>query len=148
MAVNSGLGFALIDHAGDVYPDGFLPMHFGDLKETHFPEIYSESPVFKELRGPDNRHGKCSVCGFHNVCGGSRSTAFALTGDHRAADPTCAYVPPAWHPDADVVEGEGATSADRAGIGSVPGGDAHADDTAGTHTPTLKLTVVDDSKGM
>ncbi len=148
MAVNSGSGFAFIDHVGDVYPNGFLPMHCGNVKETHFPEIYSESPVFKELRDPDNWHGKCSVCGFHNVCGGSRSTAFALTGDYRASDPTCAYVPPAWHPDADVVEGDGATSADLAEIGSGPGGDVHADGAAGAHTPALKLTVVDGSKGM
>ncbi|WP_291344381.1 TIGR04053 family radical SAM/SPASM domain-containing protein [Corynebacterium sp.] len=141
MAVNSGSGFAFIDHIGDVYPNGFLPLHCGNVKETDFPEIYSESPVFKELRDPDNWHGKCSVCGFHNVCGGSRSTAFALTGDYRASDPTCVYVPPAWHPDADAVEGDGATADDLAKIGSGPG-------EPGVHTPALKLTVVDGSKGM
>lgn len=111
MAVNSGSGFAFIDHVGDVYPNGFLPLHCGNVKETDFPEIYSESPVFKELRDPDNWHGKCSVCGFHDVCGGSRSTAFALTGDHLASDPTCAYVPPAWHPDADGPHAEVADAA-------------------------------------
>lgn len=104
MAVNSGSGFAFVDHVGDVYPNGFLPLHCGNVKDTPFPEIYSESPVFKELRDPDSWHGKCSVCTFHDVCGGSRSTAFALTGDYRASDPTCVYVPPGWHPDDEGVE--------------------------------------------
>lgn len=96
MAVNSGSGFAFIDHIGDVYPNGFLPLHCGNVTTSDFHAIYSDSPVFQGLRDPDHWHGKCSVCEFHGVCGGSRSTAYALTGDYRASDPTCAYVPPAW----------------------------------------------------
>lgn len=96
MAVNSGSGFAFIDHIGDVYPNGFLPLHCGNVKEQDFHDIYTNSPVFKKLRDPDHWHGKCSVCEFHHVCGGSRSTAYALTGDISASDPTCVYVPPAW----------------------------------------------------
>lgn len=96
MAVNSGSGFAFVDHVGDVYPNGFLPLHCGNVKEQDFHDIYTHSPVFKQLRDPDSWHGKCSVCEFHDVCGGSRSTAFALTGDVTASDPTCVYVPPAW----------------------------------------------------
>lgn len=97
MAVNSGSGFAFIDHIGDVYPNGFLPLHCGNVKDQDFHDIYTNSPVFKMLRDPDHWHGKCSVCEFHNVCGGSRSTAYALTGDISASDPTCVYVPPAWN---------------------------------------------------
>ncbi|MEJ6013401.1 TIGR04053 family radical SAM/SPASM domain-containing protein [Corynebacterium sp. H127] len=96
MAVNSGSGFAFIDHIGDVYPNGFLPLHCGSVKNQNFHDIYTDSPVFKMLRDPDHWHGKCSVCEFHDVCGGSRSTAYALTGDISASDPTCVYVPPAW----------------------------------------------------
>lgn len=96
MAVNSGSGFAFVDHIGDVYPSGFLPVHCGNVTETPFSEIYSRSPVFTALRDPDNWHGKCSVCEFHGVCGGSRSTAYAMTHDYLASDPTCAYVPEAW----------------------------------------------------
>ncbi|AKK12004.1 TIGR04053 family radical SAM/SPASM domain-containing protein [Corynebacterium uterequi] len=96
MAVNSGSGFAFIDHVGDVYPNGFLPMHCGNVKVEDFKDIYTHSPAFKALRDPDHWHGKCSVCEFHSVCGGSRSTAFAVTGDIRASDPTCAYLPAEW----------------------------------------------------
>lgn len=96
MAVNSGSGFAFIDHLGDVYPNGFLPLHCGNVKEQNFHDIYTNSPVFKKLRDPDSWHGKCSVCEFHDVCGGSRSTAYALTRDVSASDPTCVYIPKGW----------------------------------------------------
>ncbi|MCQ9340259.1 TIGR04053 family radical SAM/SPASM domain-containing protein [Corynebacterium phoceense] len=96
MAINAGSGFVFIDHLGDVYPNGFLPMHCGNVKEQTLPGIYATSPVFKKLRDPQQWSGKCSVCEFASVCGGSRSTAFAMTGDPLASDPTCAYVPQAW----------------------------------------------------
>ncbi len=96
MAINAGSGFVFIDHLGDVYPNGFLPMHCGNVKEQTLPDIYANSPVFKKLRDPQQWSGKCSVCEFASVCGGSRSTAFAMTGDPLASDPTCAYVPQTW----------------------------------------------------
>lgn len=96
MAVNAGSGFVFIDHLGDVYPNGFLPLHCGNVKETPLPEIYSDSPVFRSLRDPSTWLGKCSVCEFATVCGGSRSTAYAITGDPLASDPTCSHVPAAW----------------------------------------------------
>ncbi|HSN43263.1 MAG TPA: TIGR04053 family radical SAM/SPASM domain-containing protein, partial [Propionibacteriaceae bacterium] len=34
MAVNSGSGFAFIDHVGDVYPSGFLPHRCGNVKDV------------------------------------------------------------------------------------------------------------------
>ncbi|MFZ2261143.1 MAG: TIGR04053 family radical SAM/SPASM domain-containing protein, partial [Luteococcus japonicus] len=96
MAVNSGSGFAFIDHLGDVYPNGFLPEHCGSVKEQPFHEIYITSPVFQALRKPDEFKGKCGVCEFNKLCGGSRSTAYAMTGDYLASDPTCLYIPSAW----------------------------------------------------
>lgn len=95
MAINAGSGFVFIDHVGDVYPNGFLPLHCGNVKNHPLPDIYANSPVFKKLRDPNAWSGKCSVCEFASVCGGSRSTAFAMTGDPLASDPTCAYVPEA-----------------------------------------------------
>jgi MoaA/NifB/PqqE/SkfB family radical SAM enzyme len=46
------------------------------------------------LRDADQLNGKCGVCEFKQICGGSRSRSFALTGDPLAAEPDCAYVPP------------------------------------------------------
>lgn len=93
LAINSGSGFAFIDHQGDVYPSGFLPIHCGSVKERAFPEIYRDSPVFRALREPSGFSGKCGACEFNHFCGGSRSTAYAMTGDYLASDPSCAYIP-------------------------------------------------------
>lgn len=93
--INSGRGFAFIDHLGDVYPSGFLPHHCGNVKEHGFRAIYRGDPLLQSLRRPNEFHGKCGVCEFNEVCGGSRSHAYAVTGDILASDPTCAYLPPA-----------------------------------------------------
>ncbi len=93
MAINAGSGFVFIDHVGDVYPNGFLPLKCGNVKDTDIREIYSDSEVFRSLRDPAQWSGKCSVCEFADVCGGSRSTAYAVTGDPLASDETCAWVP-------------------------------------------------------
>ena len=91
--VNSGRGFMFIDHTGKVYPSGFLPQVAGDVRVTPVTEIYRLAPIMRELRSPDSFGGKCGVCEFREVCGGSRSHAYAVTGDPLAADPSCAYLP-------------------------------------------------------
>ncbi len=108
LATNSGRGFVFIDHVGDVYPSGFLPYHCGNVKDESFRGIYRNSPIMLSLRRPDAFHGKCGVCPFNQVCGGSRSHAYAVTGDMLASDPTCAWTPPRWlaeHPDEDPITG-------------------------------------------
>ena len=91
--VNSGRGFAFVDHMGMVYPSGFLPVAVGSVRDQPFPEIYRCSPLLQELRDPDGFGGKCGQCEFRTVCGGSRSHAFATTGDPLAEDPSCLYQP-------------------------------------------------------
>jgi AdoMet-dependent heme synthase len=92
--VNAGRGFAFVDHLGNVYPSGFLPLSAGSVRTTTFPEIYRDSSLFQSLRSPDALGGKCGRCEFRGVCGGSRSVAYACTGDLLAEDPSCAYAPP------------------------------------------------------
>ncbi|WP_104084077.1 TIGR04053 family radical SAM/SPASM domain-containing protein [Cryobacterium sp. Y11] len=91
--VNSGRGFAFVDHVGMVYPSGFLPVAVGCVRDQPFPEIYRDADLLQDLRSPDNFGGRCGRCEFRVVCGGSRSHAFAVTGDPLAADPSCAYEP-------------------------------------------------------
>lgn len=91
--VNDGNGFVFISHIGDVYPSGLLPVKAGNVRETPLPEIYRESEVFKSLRNPDLYKGKCGVCEFRHVCGGSRSRAYAVTGDYLESEPFCVYIP-------------------------------------------------------
>jgi len=49
--------------------------------------------LFRSLRDVDQREGKCGVCEYQKVCGGSRSRAYALTGNYLAEDPRCTYQP-------------------------------------------------------
>jgi len=93
-AVNDGNGFVFVDHVGNVCPSGFLPMPRGNVREGRLLETYRDDPVFKRLRDPNALGGRCGRCELRAVCGGSRSRAFAATGDPFAEDPLCAYVPP------------------------------------------------------
>jgi radical SAM protein len=91
--VNAGRGFAFIDHLGTVQPSGFLPVPVGSVREQPLSVIYRDAPVMRQLRDADALHGRCGRCEFRTVCGGSRSQAFAATGDLLGEDPMCAYQP-------------------------------------------------------
>jgi radical SAM protein with 4Fe4S-binding SPASM domain len=93
--VNDGDGFAFIDHLGNVCPSGFLQVAAGNVRQQSLAEIYRDSELFRSLRDRSLLKGKCSVCEYQQVCGGSRARAFAVTGDYLASDPSCVYVPPA-----------------------------------------------------
>jgi MoaA/NifB/PqqE/SkfB family radical SAM enzyme len=56
-------------------------------------DIYRDAPLLRALRDPEALGGKCGVCEFREVCGGSRSRAFAATGDALAEDPSCVFRP-------------------------------------------------------
>jgi AdoMet-dependent heme synthase len=98
--VNDGKGFVFISHTGNVYPSGFLPIHAGNIRETPLGEIYRNAPIFKALRDTSRLEGKCGVCEYKEICGGSRARSYALTGDPLAAEPCCIYQPRNWHPEA------------------------------------------------
>jgi radical SAM protein len=91
--VNAGKGFAFVDHHGEVQPSGFLPVSAGSVRDRPFSAIYREAPLLRALRDPDGFGGRCGACEFRQVCGGSRSRAYAVTGDPLAEDPACAHVP-------------------------------------------------------
>jgi radical SAM protein len=93
--VNDGNGFAFVSHTGDVCPSGFLPLPAGNVRAQSFVDIYRHSELFRELRDYGRLKGKCGLCDFRDVCGGSRARAFAVTGDYLESDPYCAYIPPA-----------------------------------------------------
>jgi AdoMet-dependent heme synthase len=91
--LNDGKGFVFISHMGEVFPSGFLPQSGGSIRQQTLASIYRESPVFLSLRDTSMLEGKCGACEFKEICGGSRSRAFALTGDPLAEEPCCSYVP-------------------------------------------------------
>lgn len=89
-----GRGIVFVSSTGDVYPAGFLPIVLGNVKESDLVELYRGHPLLQEIRLADF-HGKCGRCEYRELCGGSRSRAYAATGDPLAEDPACAYVPSA-----------------------------------------------------
>ncbi|QSW98765.1 TIGR04053 family radical SAM/SPASM domain-containing protein [Haloterrigena alkaliphila] len=89
----AGDGFAFVSHTGEVFPSGFLPESAGNVRDRPIHEIYRDSELFRSLRDRDELTGKCGACEYRNLCGGSRSRAFATTGDPFASDPLCPYVP-------------------------------------------------------
>jgi AdoMet-dependent heme synthase len=91
--LNDAKGFVFISHVGEVFPSGFLPISGGNIRQKPLAQIYQHSPLFKSLRDTGQLKGKCGVCEFRHVCGGSRARAFALTGDPLAEEPCCLYVP-------------------------------------------------------
>jgi radical SAM protein len=94
--VNDGQGVVFVSHLGDVYPSGFLPIRCGNVRKEGLTAIYRQHDLFQRLRDPDELRGKCGVCEFRRVCGGSRARAFAMTGDVFAEEPLCVYQPRGW----------------------------------------------------
>ena len=91
--VNAGNGFLFISHRGDTLPSGVLPRSAGNVRADDLVCVYREAPVFRELRDPSRLHGRCAACPYRIVCGGSRSRAYATTGDYLAEDPACPFEP-------------------------------------------------------
>jgi AdoMet-dependent heme synthase len=94
--VNDGDGFMFVSHTGEVFPSGFLPQSVGNIRDSDLVELYRTSPLFRQLRDRKQLKGKCGVCEYLNVCGGSRARAFAVTGDPLESEPFCAHVPKRW----------------------------------------------------
>lgn len=92
-AVNAGNGFCFISHTGDISPSGFLPVVTGNIRQDSLADVYRNHPVFRDLRHPAMFTGKCGRCMYRDICGGSRSRAYAATGDYLGSDPACAFVP-------------------------------------------------------
>ena len=63
------------------------------MRQQTLTSIYRDSALFRELRNSENLLGKCKVCEFKEICGGSRARAYAINGDVHASDPCCSYAP-------------------------------------------------------
>jgi radical SAM protein len=91
--VSDGKGFVFVSHQGEIFPSGFLPLSGGNVLDQSLTDVYRNSDLFRTLRDTTQREGKCGICEYQKICGGSRSRAYALTGDYLAEDPRCVYQP-------------------------------------------------------
>lgn len=91
---SSGVGIGCIDFHGKVHADQFW-WHYdlGDVRQRPFSEIWADTsdPLLKGLK---NRRkyikGRCRLCRFFDICGGSlRVRADLHFGDPWAPDPGC-----------------------------------------------------------
>jgi len=56
----------------------------GNVRETPFPEIWANSPIFHELRTAELK-GNCGSCDHQDICGGCRARAYYYSdGDYMA----------------------------------------------------------------
>jgi MoaA/NifB/PqqE/SkfB family radical SAM enzyme len=93
LGIGDGRGIMFVSHTGEIFPAGFLPIGCGRFPQDSVIDAYQNHPVFRALREPDGFKGRCGICEYRRVCGGSRARAFALTGDFLETDPDCNYVP-------------------------------------------------------
>jgi heme b synthase len=89
----AGTGVCFISHRGDVQPCGYLPLVAGNVRNTHFREIWEKSELFNGLRDFSRLTGKCGECEYVAFCGGCRARAYYETGSPYDEEPYCGYEP-------------------------------------------------------
>jgi len=92
-ATRDGNGIVFIGATGDVYPSGFLPLALGNLRHSSLVELYRDNHLMRAIRDAAFL-GVCGTCSYRQLCGGSRSRAFAVSGQPLASDPACILVSP------------------------------------------------------
>jgi radical SAM protein len=91
VATRDGKGIIFVGANGDVFPSGFLPVSLGNVRDASVVDIYRDHPLLLAIRDAAFS-GPCGRCDYANLCGGSRSRAFAATADPLASDPACVHV--------------------------------------------------------
>jgi AdoMet-dependent heme synthase len=91
--IRDGHGIMFVSNTGDICPAGFLPLPVGNVRKDHIVDMYRNSPLFRQLHDPSQFEGRCGVCDYRTLCGGSRARAFAATGNPLASDPICVFDP-------------------------------------------------------
>lgn len=91
LGVTDGRGIMFVGHNGEIFPAGFLPIVCGRFPQDSVVDVYQNHPLFKSLQNPDEYRGICGQCSFRHSCGGSRSRAYAVSGDPLGPEPDCAF---------------------------------------------------------
>jgi len=93
LGVGDGKGIMFVSHTGEIFPAGFLPLLCGKYPEDSIIDTYQNHETFLALRDPDKFKGRCGICEYRHICGGSRARAYAVTGDPLETEPDCVYIP-------------------------------------------------------
>jgi radical SAM protein len=91
--IRDGHGIMFVSNMGDICPAGFLPLTAGNVRTGNAADVYRSAPLFEALHDPTRFEGRCGVCEYRALCGGSRARAYAATGSPLETDPLCTYQP-------------------------------------------------------
>jgi AdoMet-dependent heme synthase len=91
--IRDGHGIVFVSNTGDICPAGFLPVTTGNVRKDNLAAVYRDGSLFSVLHEPEQFTGRCGVCEYHTICGGSRARAYSATGDPLATDPLCTHEP-------------------------------------------------------
>jgi radical SAM protein len=91
-STRDGKGILFVAYDGEVNPAGFLPMPLGNVRDAPIADIYRDDPLLRQIRAAEFT-GRCGVCEYADLCGGSRARAYAASGDPLGEDSACPYVP-------------------------------------------------------
>ncbi|MBC2581834.1 putative heme d1 biosynthesis radical SAM protein NirJ2 [Clostridium sp. DJ247] len=85
----AGTSYCIIDPKGNVQPCAYLKELAGNVKESPFSKIWSESSIFNKLRTLQYE-GNCGICKSKKNCGGCRARAsYYNSGNYMAEDTIC-----------------------------------------------------------
>jgi radical SAM protein len=90
-ATRDGKGVIFVGANGDIYPSGFLPIALGNVRTSNLIDVYRDHDVLRSIRSADFV-GPCRSCEHADLCGGSRSRAYATYENPLASDPGCVLV--------------------------------------------------------
>jgi len=90
-ATRDGKGIIFVGANGDIYPSGFLPITLGNVRDSPLIDVYRQNELLRSIRSAQFE-GPCGCCEHSDLCGGSRSRAFAVYGNPLASDPGCVRV--------------------------------------------------------
>jgi radical SAM protein len=83
-----GDGIIFVGYDGTISPGGLIPINLGNVREDDIVYLYQNNKILTNIR--ERRfNGRCGVCEFKEICGGSRARAFSLSGDPLSSDPAC-----------------------------------------------------------
>jgi|GEM_PF-1124796 MoaA/NifB/PqqE/SkfB family radical SAM enzyme len=77
-----------VDSDGSVYPEQFIDIVVGDVKNMQLSQIYTGSSLLEDIRN-SRLKGLCGICRYRLGCGGNRSRSYMILGDPLASDPAC-----------------------------------------------------------
>ncbi|UCH01767.1 MAG: radical SAM protein [Candidatus Bathyarchaeota archaeon] len=88
----TGLYYCGLSPEGEVLPCApATNIKMGNLLKNNLEDIWSNHPIFNNLRKRNKIKGQCGHCGSKSFCGGCRLTSFGTTGDWMATDPSCPF---------------------------------------------------------